>query len=405
MTQTQRTDDSADTEPELATLTLGEFDPMGDTVAELDGESISVFGGIPGERVVCRIVRYGRRKRRHTAGMVVEVLEASPHRVAAPCPYFGTCTGCQWQHIDYDHQLSIKRDTVAAALRVYLDLAGLSVEPTVPSDQELNYRNHARFTVRGGTLGFVSRITRQFARVDECMLMTPGINEILDKLQGRSSATSQLSIRYGINTDEWLLQPTFGPNEVPIESGQTHYRERLLDRTFRVASPSFFQVNTRQAERLVTIVRKRLELRGDETLVDAYAGVGTFAVLLAASVRNVIAVEESAAAVKDSAINTLGIDNLEFREGKAEDILGELGGSADVVVLDPPRAGCLPPVLDAVVRWAPRRVCYVSCDPESLARDLQVLVNGGFTVDRVEPVDMFPQTHHIECIATLSRAE
>jgi 23S rRNA (uracil1939-C5)-methyltransferase len=153
------------------------------------------------------------------------------------------------------------------------------------------------------------------------------------------------------------------------------------------------------------MVHERLELRGDETLVDAYAGVGTFAVLLAASVRYVIAVEESAAAVKDSAINTLGIDNLEFREGKAEDILGELGGSADVVVLDPPRAGCLPPVLDAVVRWAPRRVCYVSCDPESLARDLQVLVNGGFTVDRVEPVDMFPQTHHIECIATLSRGE
>lgn len=405
MTQTQRTDDSADTEPELATLTLGEFDPMGDTVAELDGEFISVFGGIPGERVVCRIVRYGRRKRRRTAGMVAEVLEASPHRVAAPCPYFGTCTGCQWQHIDYDHQLSIKRDMVASALRAYPELAGLSVEPTVPSEQELHYRNHARFTVRGGALGFVSRITRQFARVDECMLMAPGINEILDKLQGRSAATSQLSIRYGINTDEWLLQPTFAPNEVPIESGQTHYRERLLDRTFRVASPSFFQVNTHQAERLVTMVRDRLELRGDETLVDAYAGVGTFAVLLAASVRHVIAVEESAAAVKDSAINTLGIDNLEFREGKAEDILGELGGSADVVVLDPPRAGCLPPVLDAVVRWAPRRVCYVSCDPESLARDLQVLVNGGFTVDRVEPVDMFPQTHHIECIATLSRSE
>ncbi|MDP6064034.1 MAG: hypothetical protein QGI49_04510, partial [SAR202 cluster bacterium] len=208
MTQTQRTDDSADTEPELATLTLGEFDPMGDTVAELDGESISVFGGIPGERVVCRIVRYGRGKRRHAAGMVVEVLEASPHRVVVPCQYFGTCTGCQWQHIDYDHQISIKRDTVTAALRVYPELGGLSVEPTVPSEQELYYRNHARFTVRSGTLGFVSRITHQFARVDECMLMTAGINEILDKLQGRSAATSQLSIRYGINTDEWLLQPT-----------------------------------------------------------------------------------------------------------------------------------------------------------------------------------------------------
>ncbi len=405
MTETQQVDHISADEPELATLTLGEFDNMGDTVAELDGESIGVFGGIPGERAVCRIVRYGRRKRRHTAGMVVKVLEASPHRVMVPCPYFGTCTGCQWQHIDYGHQLSIKREAVAAALHAYPDLVGLEVQPTMPSDQKFYYRNHARFTVRSGALGFVSRITRQFSRIDECMLMTPGINNILGKLQGRSAATSQLSIRYGINTGEWLLQPTLSPNEVPIESGQTHYRERLLDRMFRVASPSFFQVNTSQAELLISMVRERLELLGDETLVDAYAGVGTFAVLLASSVRRVIAVEESSAAVKDAAINTLGLDNLEFREGKAEDVLGELGGSADAVVLDPPRAGCQPPVLDAMVRWGPRRVCYVSCDPESLARDLQILVSGGFRVDKVEPVDMFPQTHHIECIATLSYVE
>ena len=161
-------------------------------------------------------------------------------------------------------------------------------------------------------------------------------------------------------------------------------------------------MNTEQAERLIVKVRDRLELTGAETLIDAYAGVGTFAALLAPSVRRVIAVEESEAAVKDAAINTLGIDNLEFHEGKTEDVLSTLDSRADAVILDPPRAGCDLAALEAIVRWAPRRIVYVSCEPETLARDLRVLVRGGLRVEHVEPIDMFPQTHHTECVATLT---
>jgi 23S rRNA (uracil1939-C5)-methyltransferase len=116
----------------------------------------------------------------------------------------------------------------------------------------------------------------------------------------------------------------------------------------------------------------------------------------------VIAIEESEAAVKDAAINTLGLENLEFRQGKSEGVLDSLGADVDVVILDPPRVGCQLEALEAAARWAPRTLCYVSCDPESLARDLDVLVQHGLRVDHVEPVDMFPQTHHVECVATLS---
>jgi 23S rRNA (uracil1939-C5)-methyltransferase len=404
MTGTTHTE-LATEEEEFARLTLREMGPLGDTLAELDGESVNVFGGIPGEEVVCRIVRYRRKRRRYVSGFVTQVLKPSPHRVDPPCVYFGACTGCQWQHIDYPHQLTLKRDTVVRELGRYAELEHLTVSPTVSGPQLFGYRNHARFTVRRqGSLGFVNRITRRFVKVDECMLMAPWINETLRGLQGRCETTSQLSIRYGINTGEWLIQPAISPSEIPFESGQTHYREKLLDRTFRVASPSFFQVNTEQAERLVAMVGERMELAGNETLLDAYAGVGTFAVLLAPQVQRVIAIEESEAAVKDAAINTLGIDNLEFRQGRVEDVLAELDGEAHAVVLDPPRAGCHPAALEAVVRWAPRRVCYVSCDPETLARDLQVLVRGGLCVESVEPVDMFPHTHHVECVVTLSSA-
>ena len=403
MTGTRASEEAVSETAELARLTLSDMGALGDTLAHYDDVMINVFGGIPGEEVVAKIIRYRRRRKRFVSGIVTEVIKPSPYRVAPPCPYFGPCSGCQWQHIDYEHQLVLKRDAVMCEMRRFPELADVPVPATVPSDQEFGYRNHARFTVRRqGSLGFTNRITRRFVQVDRCMLMGPEINGAITLLQGRCQETSQLSIRYGANTSDYLVQPTLQSYDVPLKTGQPHYRERLLDKEFRVSSPSFFQVNTKQAEVMANIVRSRLELNGDETLVDAYAGVGTFAVLFAPYVRRVVAIEESEAAVKDAAVNTLGIENLEFRLGKTEDVLDSLDGSPDAVILDPPRVGCHPATLAALVRRPPRRAVYISCDPESLARDLQLLAQKGFTVEGVEPIDMFPQTYHVECVATLT---
>ena len=173
-----------DSDQELATLTLDGAAPLGDTYAQYDGHRVNVFGGIPGERVVARIIRYRRRRRQMVSGVVVEVLRPSPHRVAPPCPYFGPCTGCQWQHVGYERQLELKRAAVMEHMSAYPALKGVEVEPTLPSPRQLNYRNHARFTVRnGGQIGFVNRIRRRFVRIDECMLMDPWINETLARLQ------------------------------------------------------------------------------------------------------------------------------------------------------------------------------------------------------------------------------
>ena len=398
-------EDSADREPESARLTLEDMGPLGDTLARYDGETINVFGGIPGEEVVARIVRYQRRSHRSVSGVVTQVLEPSPHRVAPPCPFFGPCSGCQWQHIDYPHQLRLKQRAVEDQLARHHELESVTVSQTIPSPQLFNYRNHARFTVRQqGSLGFVNRITRRFVKIDQCMLLHPWINDALASLQGRCQETTQLSLRYGVNTGDWLLQPTMHEPEIPLTSGQTHYREELLGRTFRIASPSFFQVNTAQAERMADLVRARLELSGSEVLLDAYAGVGTFAVLLAPFVRQVIAVEESLSAVRDGEVNTAGIGNLRLVRDKVEDALESLEETPDAVVLDPPRAGCHPEALRALIRRPARRVVYVSCEPETLARDLHLLVRGGFEMETVEPIDMFPQTYHVECVATLSHA-
>ncbi len=396
-------------EIETADLVLRAMAPLGDTVAEFEGEEINVFGGIPGETVVASIYRYRRRKRSIVSAIVDEVLDASPHRVSPPCPYYGPCSGCQWQHISYHRQLQLKRETIEADLREYPRLKSAAVSPTLAAPSPFNYRNHARFTVRfGGQLGFSNRITRRFVRIDECMLMDEGINDALTGLQDRVAETTNLSVRVGSNTGDRLVQPTLRDQDLRVPSGQTHYLEELLGRTFRVASPSFFQVNTRQAERLVVLVRDRLELTGAETIVDAYAGVGVFAILLAPYVTKSIAVEESHAAIADARENVADLRNVVFVEAKTEHALSNLvaehglEGPPDAVVLDPPRVGCHREALDALLGIRPPRVVYVSCDPPSLARDLDILVDGGYKLDAVEPIDMFPQTYHVECVATLS---
>jgi 23S rRNA (uracil1939-C5)-methyltransferase len=215
--------------------------------------------------------------------------------------------------------------------------------------------------------------------------------------------------------------------EVPeIESGQPFLEEELLGRRFRLQPPSFFQVNTQReprslpaavrtswlplpsdgvsmAELLALLVLDRLEPASDQLVIDAYSGVGTFALLLAPLVKEVIGIEEARSAIRDAEFNARDLPNVRFVQAKTEAALPELDQRPDAVVLDPARAGCHPDVLRALLDSKPRRVVYVSCDPSTLARDLRILVDGGYTLHEVQPLDMFPQTYHIECVATLSR--
>jgi len=384
---------------ERITVALESWGRLGEAMANYAGWDVFVFGGIPGELVVAEVVRVYRR---HAAAHTVEVLEPSPDRVEPPCPYYGACTGCQWQHLAYRRQLSAKRDLVVDALTRVGDLGGVHVMETVPSPDQYGYRNHARFTVRaGGSMGFVHRESRRFVRIDRCMLMHPGVNHLLSILQDKVGETSQLSVRAGKDTGVSLIQPLIFHPELDLDTGQKHYLDSVNGRQFKVSSPSFFQVNVSQTAQLLQVVNEGLGLTGSEILLDAYAGVGTFAVLLASQVKKVLAIEESTAAVADAQENAAGLENVEFLIGKTEDVLLDLTEVPDAVVLDPPRSGCQPVALESLVRLAPKRVVYVSCDVETLARDLKFLCQQAYNLEKVVPLDMFPQTYHVECVAFL----
>jgi len=399
MRQKTRAADAGETEKLRLSLTDMAFE--GGAIGRYDSQVVFAAYGIPGEEAVVEIER---RSKDYLMGRVVEVLSPSPHRVEAPCPYYGSCGGCQWQHIDYPFQVELKARVVGEQLRRIGKFEEPPVAATVTAEERWHYRNHARFsTDRQGQLGFVSLLRRRFVRIDHCRIMHPWINGVLERLQGKCAGLHQVAIRYGVRTEQALIHPSLKEIDGSIPSGQTSYEEELLGKRFRISGASFFQVNSRQAEVLIEIVRERLALGQDQLLLDAYAGVGTFAVLLAPYVKRVIAIEESPAAVADAVINQAGIKNIVFYQGKVEQILPELRQRPQAAILDPPRVGCHPDTIAAVLKRPPARLVYVSCDPATLARDLRALCEGGYRLDEVQPVDMFPQTFHIECVATLVR--
>jgi len=389
-------------EPQRVTLSLTDMAYEGHAIGRLEDLVVFAEYGIPGEEVVVEIYR---RHAGIASARVVEVLHASPDRVEAPCPYYGVCGGCHWQHISYERQLQLKRHVVQEQLRRIGKFESQPVNETVGAADPWGYRNHLRLSAgRKGDIGFMRRGSHRFLPIDRCLIADPRINDAIALLQGKGAGLHQVELRAGVNTGDLIVQPDMTDREPSAPPARKVYREALLGREFQISAPSFFQSNTPQAERLVQLVGEKLDPRPDELLVDAYAGVGTFAALFAADVRQVIGIEESPAAVADAAVNLAGLPNARFIEGKVEAVLPALQEKPDAVILDPSRVGCDPAVIEAILRLAPRKLVYVSCDPATLARDLRLLVDGGFELLDVTPLDMFPQTYHIECVANLRHA-
>lgn len=404
-------------------LTLESLSHHGGAIARKDGQVVFAAFGIPGEEVDVLIERAYPD---YLEGVVTAVHTAAPSRIMPRCEYFGLCGGCQLQHIDYAEQLRLKTEVVREQMRRIARLPDVPVLPAIGSPEPWYYRNHARFSVdREGFLGFIMRGRKRMLRIENCYIMQPPIVEALHTIQGDLEACSpetttsdpdqtpeprgrlpklhQVAVRLGVNTGDMLVQPDITAYVPEVRSGQTSYEEDLCGERFRISASSFFQVNTAQAETLIRLVRDGLRLQPDDVLLDAYAGVGTFAKVFARDVAQVIAVEVSASSVADGRHNTAGLGNVRWIESDVERVLPELDARPTAVVIDPSRQGCAPPVLNALIDAAVPRIAYVSCEPATLARDLRALVDGGYRVAHIQPVDLFPQTYHIESVALLSK--
>ena len=375
----------------------------GDFTAFHQSKMIPVFGAIPNEKVLCNIVENkGSKHKYQVQAWVSKVITPSPHRITPPCGYFGNCTGCQWQHIEYTYQLKLKQSFIENCTNNYPNIRGTKISSTLPSPNLFGYRNHGRFTVREkGSLGFVNSVTKRFVRIEECLIMNEPINKIINILQLNRVDTSQLSIRASSSSNSYLVQPKINFKEILFETGQKHYIETLKNKSFQVSSPSFFQVNTKQTEIMMDLIKNALQLNESDVLLDAYSGVGTFPSIYSSFVKEVISLEESKSSTNDSEINNSSIPNITIMTGKAEELIVSLKNQVTKIILDPPRSGCAQAMLDAISILKNIKLVYVSCDANTLCRDLSILVSNGFKIKKVQPIDMFPHTRHIECVVTL----
>jgi 23S rRNA (uracil1939-C5)-methyltransferase len=413
-----------------------------------DGRAVFVRYGCPGDRVRARVIA---EHPRWLSAIVTEVLEPSPDRVDAPCPYFGSCGGCQWQHVAYATQLAAKAQAVRDAFTRIGHLDAAVAEP-VASPREYGYRNRIELhsgTVEGRTvLGYSALGEERLVPVDLCLLLPKrhekaphALTGVLRYLARDESARSVTRVGFRCAThgndvavDLWTPPGPFprqmvgktvakatraGSVDRVLQRDQPHRRdvagievlagtgswhESLGEFAYSVSPTSFFQVNTRVAERMADLVLGILDPAEGDRVLDLYAGVGTFTLPLAATGAEVVAVEGTGSAVRDLRRNLE--DNGLFADvapGDAARALAELG-RFDLAVTDPPRSGMRPEALVALAEAAPRRLVYVSCDPATLARDAAKLVEAGYALREATPVDLFPQSYHVETIAVFDRA-
>jgi len=385
------------------------------------GRVVFVPYAIAGEEVVVEIVE---EKKNYARARLVEIITSSPARVSPRCEHFGKCGGCQWQHIAYDAQLRFKTDIVREQLARIGKIADAPVRDTIGMTDPWHYRNNVQFQLDDtGRLCFRAMESHALVPIRECHIIHPLLAEMFRALEFEGADFVEVTLRAGTRTGEKLLMlegRDEAPPEISVDEpisiahrtprgdviplvGKDALHEELRGRLFRVSPQSFFQVNTTMAETLIELVERYLAPRPSDVLLDAFGGVGTFGLLLAPRVARVIEIEEAPDAVNDAKANAVELMNVEFQRGKVEDILPKSKSPIDLVVADPPRAGIAPTAREAIITQLPRAIAYVSCDPATLARDARQLVNGGYRLVEVQPVDMFPQTYHIETVSLFAR--
>jgi 23S rRNA (uracil1939-C5)-methyltransferase len=380
----------------------------GDGLARLDGRVVFAPFVLPGERIRARAEQ---EKPGLVRARMLEVLEAAPDRVSAPCPLFERCGGCHYQHAPYEFQLASKRAILVEELR---RLGKIQAPPEIHtySADPLGYRNRVQLAVEETRIGYREARSHKLCAVSECPVSSPKINEAIGALNRmtRDSRWPKFMRALEIFTDEQQVQINVLETDRPVArrffdwcaaeiegvvEGALDYQGR-----FRVSSNSFFQVNRFLLDELVEAA---LGDASGDTAADLYAGVGLLSLPLARRFREVTAVESGAGAVRDLQFNAerTGLTNLRALQKTAEEHLAGLSKAPDLVVLDPPRAGLGKPVVKRLGELKPKQLVIVACDPATLARDLAGLVAAGYSIERMALVDLFPQTYHLETVVEL----
>ncbi|GAA0133491.1 23S rRNA (uracil(1939)-C(5))-methyltransferase RlmD [Paenibacillus sp. YSY-4.3] len=443
-------------------VTIKRLGINGEGVGYFRRKAAFITGALPDEVVHAKVTRV---EDKFINAEMVKIEKRSPQRADAPCPVFGICGGCQIQHISYSGQLKGKEEIVREAFSRYAGLQEFRMKPILGMEHPWGYRNKAQLQLglqeEGVIAGLYAADSHKLIDITGCPIQHPKVNEAVDKTRNvlqrlgipvyqeksNQGVVRTIVVRWGFQSGQLqvtlvaandriprldqlvkelrLAMPeltsialnvnpkntslVFG-NKTTILWGADSIEEALGDLEFTLSPRAFFQLNPLQTVKLYESVRTAAALTGKEVVVDAYCGTGTIGLWLAPYASEVRGIESIPEAVEDAKANAArnGRDNASFYEGNAEDLLPrwvKSGFKADVIIADPPRTGLDPRFIEAVLRTKPKRFVYVSCNPSTLAKDCKELLDGGYSLEWVQPIDMFPQTSHVECLILMVRNE
>ncbi len=426
----------------------------GEGIAKIDGYTVFVDGAIKGETIKVLIVKVNKT---YGFGKIIEIITPSKDREEPICPVYKTCGGCNLQHISYEGQLRLKEEKVKKTLEKFGISA--SINSIIGMGIPYNYRNKAQYPCQNGSIGFYSKRSHRIVKNDYCYiqdeeadrlakrafeLLMEEKNECYDE-EKNAGNIRHIMVRVGKNSYELMLVIVTKNNEIKgittiIEKlkveftnlksivqnindkstniimgkecktlfGEGYIVDKLGDYNFKISPLSFYQVNPVQTEALYNTAIEMTNLNGKETVFDLYCGIGTISTFLSSKCKKVYGVEIVPEAIEDAKENAKlnSITNIDYRCGAAEELIPKIykeGINADVVFVDPPRKGCDKVLLDTIIEMKPEKMVYISCNVATLGRDLEYLLQNGFELREVQPVDQFPQTAHVESIAVLER--
>ncbi|MHC1719953.1 MAG: 23S rRNA (uracil(1939)-C(5))-methyltransferase RlmD [Clostridiaceae bacterium] len=434
----------------------------GEGVSRINNFTVFIPGALENEKVKIKIVKINKN---FGFGKLLKIIEPSPERVEPECVIYKRCGGCQLQHLSYAAQLKFKKKRVEDCLKRIGKLKGYILHDTIGMAEPFRYRNKVQLPVgeKDGkiNIGFYAKRSHDIIDLESCLIQ----NETADKViaivrewigrygipvydeEKNTGTVRNIMIREAFRTKEFMVVIVTRTKELPhkdklIEAlkkdieglksvmqningkqtnvilsdkcvtlfGEDTIRDYIGEFKFNISPLSFFQVNPLQTEVLYGKALEYAGLTGNETVFDAYCGTGTITLFLSKNAKEVYGVEIISQAIENARLNARqnNVENVEFIVGEAEKVIPEMisqGIKADVVVVDPPRKGCGIELLEAIAKIQPKRIVYVSCDPGTLARDLGILNDLGYDTKEVQPVDMFPQTGHVESVVLLSRTE
>ncbi len=397
------TQKSAESTGQSVLLEIERIVPGGAGLAHAGGRTIFVGLAAPGDHLRVRI---NQTRGRIAFASILEIIKPSPARVEPLCPYFGRCGGCDFQQLNYEAQLDAKLQIIRDCLRRIARLEPPAEIPITPSPLRWNYRSRAQwqFDPLRRHLGYFERGSHQVCDVVECPVIVSSLQERLNSLRelARDGSLPEETEFQAVAGDEGAaLAPPVSPNAVREVS------RHIGGNRYSFNADGFFQINH---ELLPTLIAAALGDAHGERAIDLYCGVGLFTLPLALKFTHVTGVEANETAIHSARSNLQNaqLNNAFFECAKVSDWLkaqNHEGTPVDLILLDPPRAGAEEGAINSIIALSPRRISYVSCDPATLARDLKYLIEGGYLLDSVSAFDMFPQTHHVETVAHLSRRD